>query len=210
MNYSAWAKKRGEQQLALKRRITLRAEKIATLDEFAGHGFRYGGSSSQINMMQKKKREAELLRDEAAVEAEESADLAEDNEVPLVLHAGGLLDKPIVRLESVSFGYPGGSLLFRGVDLTLDSLSRVCLLGENGEGKTTLVKVLLGDLEPMAGTVRRDRGARVALVNQHHADQLAYDMTPLAFMLTKFPGDGSYVSPRTTSCSLPAVGCSHA
>jgi ATP-binding cassette subfamily F protein 3 len=39
--------------------------------------------------------------------------------------------------------------------------------------------------------VTLNRGARVALVNQHHADQLAYDKTPLAFMLARFPGDGS-------------------
>ena len=54
------------------------------------------------------------------------------------------------------------------------------------------VKVILGDLEPTEGEVTRDRGARVALVNQHHAEQLDYDMTPLAFMLNRFPGDGSY------------------
>jgi ATP-binding cassette subfamily F protein 3 len=58
--------------------------------------------------------------------------------------------------------------------MTLDSTSRVCLLGENGEGKTTLVKVMLGELDPTGGEVTRDRGARVALVNQHHSDQLAY------------------------------------
>ena len=46
------------------------------------------------------------------------------------------------------------------------------LLGENGMGKTTLVKLMLGLLEPNNGTVRRSPHARVALVNQHHADQI--------------------------------------
>ena len=55
MNYSSWAKKRRKYQVALKRAAPeLRQAKIDTLKEFAGHGFRYGGSSSQINMMQRK------------------------------------------------------------------------------------------------------------------------------------------------------------
>jgi ATPase subunit of ABC transporter with duplicated ATPase domains len=40
--------------------------------------------------------------------------------------------------------HPGCADLFANVDMTLDSQSRVCLLGENGDGKTTLVKVMLG------------------------------------------------------------------
>jgi len=61
---------------------------------------------------------------------------------------------------------------------------------------------MLGQLDPTAGVVTRDHGARIALVNQHHADQLAYDKTPLAFMLEKFPGDGKawQISPAT-SCN---------
>lgn len=154
-------------------------------------GFKYGGSSSQINMMQRKASEAAKLDEEAAAEAGETADLSEDAELPLALAAGGALRGPIAKLENVAFEYPGTDAeLFAGVDMSLDSDSRVCLLGENGDGKTTLVKVMLGHLEPTRGTVTINRGARVALVNQHHADQLSYDKTPLAFMLERFPGGG--------------------
>ena len=54
MCYSAWAAKRAEQQLALERRRATREEKKKRLEGYAGHGFKYGGSSSQINMMQRK------------------------------------------------------------------------------------------------------------------------------------------------------------
>ena len=127
-----------------------------------------------------------------AAEADETADLSEDGELPLALAAGGALRGPIATLANVAFKYPGMETeLFANVDMSLDSDSRVCLLGENGDGKTTLVKVMLGHLDPTQGVVTLNRGARVALVNQHHADQLSYDKTPLAFMLDKFPGDGS-------------------
>ncbi len=208
MNYSAWAAKRKEQQISLERRKHLRDEKKKTLEGYAGHGFKYGGSSSQINMMQRKASEAQKLDDEAQKEAAETADLAEDAELLLTLCAGGALrGNYIARLENVSFKYPAGDkILFENVDLSLDSKSRVCLLGENGEGKTTLVMVLVGQLEPVSGIASVDRGARVALVNQHHSDQLAFDKTPLAFLLDNFPGDGSLEHERTLRSHLASVG----
>ena len=212
MCYSAWAAKRAEQQLALERRRATREEKKKTLEGYAGHGFKYGGSSSQINMMQRKAHEAAKLDEEANKEAAETADLAEDAELPLRLSAGGALRGAfLARLEKVSFRYPSGDkTLFADVDMTLDSASRVCLLGENGEGKTTLVKVLLGQLEPTRGVASLDHGARVALVNQHHADQLSFEKTPLAFMLEKFPGDGGAAHEREVRAHLASVGVSAA
>ena len=212
MCYSAWAAKRAERQLALERRRATREEKKKTLEGYAGHGFKYGGSSSQINMMQRKAHEAAKLDEEANKEAAETADLAEDAELPLRLSAGGALRGAfLARLEKVSFRYPSGDkTLFADVDMTLDSASRVCLLGENGEGKTTLVKVLLGQLEPTRGVAYLDHGARVALVNQHHADQLSFEKTPLAFMLEKFPGDGGAAHEREVRAHLASVGVSAA
>ena len=66
--YSAWAAKREEQQKALRKRAQLRHEKKSKLEAYAGHGFKYGGSSSQINMMQRKAGEAAKLDEEAAAE----------------------------------------------------------------------------------------------------------------------------------------------
>ena len=50
----------------------------------------------------------------------------------------------------------------------------------------------MGELTPCEGQVRRSPHARYALVNQHHADQIDMTMTPLEFLTSKFPGDGSY------------------
>lgn len=212
MNYSSWAKKRREQQIALKKRTELRQIKIDTLKEFAGHGFRYGGSSSQINMMQKKASEAKKLELEAEEEQNELADLEEDRENSLSLCAGGeLQSQSIAMLESCSFRYPNTEKdIFTDVDLSVDSKSRVVLLGENGQGKTTLVKVITNALKSTGGSVKRDHGARISLVNQHHAEQLKYDMTPLQFMLEKYKGDGSYkheqeIRGHLSSCGVPTA-----
>ena len=56
----------------------------------------------------------------------------------------------------------------------------------------------MGELTPCKGQVRRSPHARYALVNQHHADQIDMTMTPLEFLTSKFPGDGSYEHMQST------------
>ena len=58
-SYSTWAKRRAEQQKAFARTVELRRAEIAELKAYAGHGFKYGGSSSSINKMQVTSRERE-------------------------------------------------------------------------------------------------------------------------------------------------------
>jgi len=190
-SYSTWSKRRGEQQKAFARTVELRRAEIAELKAYAGHGFKYGGSSASINKMQMKAKQAEKLEEEEAEQADELAALQEDVELPLTLQSGGQLDGFCVQLRAVAFGYPGSAPLFRGAELSVDTKSRIVLLGENGNGKSTLVKLMTGALEPSEGEVKRNAQARVAIVNQHHADQLELHMTPLEFMKHNFAGDGS-------------------
>lgn len=191
-SYSVWAKRRAEQQKAFARTVELRRAEIAELKAYAGHGFKYGGSSSSINKMQMKAKQAEKLEEEDAEQADEFAALCEDMELPLALKAGGDLDGFLIQLMDVGFGYPGSSApLFRHAELSVDSGSRIVLLGENGNGKTTLVKLMTGGLEPTEGEIRRNAQCRISIVNQHHADQIDLSMSPFEFMRSKFPGDGT-------------------
>ena len=132
---------------------------------------------------------AKLLQEEAD-DQEENADLQEDYEQRLTIHCGGKLDVPPIKVSDVSFGYPGmAKPLFQHAEVCVDSGSRLVLLGENGRGKTTLVKLMLGELDPTAGVVHRNSGARVALVNQHHGDQIDLDMTALDYLCSQHKGE---------------------
>ena len=117
----------------------------------------------------------------------------------------------IAMLEGCSFRYPNTDKdIFKDVDLSVDSKSRLVLLGENGQGKTTLVKVIANALKNTGGSVKRDHGARISVVNQHHAEQLKYDMTPLQFMLDMYKGDGSYnheqgLRRHLSTCGVPTA-----
>jgi len=192
-NYSKWAKQRKEQQILFAKEQAQRKEEIDKLREYAGHGFKYGGSSSQINKMGMKAKQADKLEEIHADHAEDLAALQEDMELPMNIAAGGELDGFIVQLLDVGFGYPNSTpaRLFEHCEFGITSKSRIVLLGENGNGKTTLVKLIMGELKACEGEVRRSPHARYAIVNQHHADQIDLTMTPLQFLAKEYPGDGS-------------------
>ena len=113
-----------------------------------------------------------------------------------------------MQLQNVGFGYKtaGSKTLFSNAEMSVDSKSRIVLLGENGNGKTTLVKLMTGALEPSEGEVKRNAQCRIAIVNQHHADQIDLQMTPHEFMRSKFPGDGSNAHDLVLRSHLDRMG----
>jgi ATP-binding cassette subfamily F protein 3 len=98
------------------------------------------------------------------------------------------LSPPIVRLEDVSVGY-GGRPVLRGLDLRIDQDDRIALLGANGEGKSTLAKLLSDRLAPMAGRKVASAKLRVGYFAQHQVDELEVDETPLQHVQRRRPGE---------------------
>jgi ATP-binding cassette, subfamily F, member 3 len=133
-NYSQWATQRREQQALFAKQQAGRQEEIDKLREYAGHGFKYGGSASQINKMGMKAKQADKLQEIQAVHAQELAALEEDLELPMKIESGGELDGFVVQLLNVGFGYPHSSpsRLFEHCEFGITSQSRIVLLGENG------------------------------------------------------------------------------
>nr|CCC94140.1 putative ATPase [Trypanosoma congolense IL3000] len=93
-----------------------------------------------------------------------------------------LPDGCLVKLDDVSFNYPGGPVLFRNVSCALWTDSRITLCGPNGIGKSTLLSLLTGQLEPTAGFVSINRKVRVGRYNQHFVDKLPLERTSVEFM----------------------------
>ena len=88
------------------------------------------------------------------------------------------LSPPILRVEDGIVGYDGTAVLSK-LDLRIDQDDRIALLGQNGEGKSTLAKLISDRLKPMAGRVVRSSKLRIGYFAQHQVDELHIDETPL-------------------------------
>ncbi|VFQ91296.1 unnamed protein product [Cuscuta campestris] len=95
---------------------------------------------------------------------------------------------PIISFSDASFGYPGGPLLFKNLNFGIDLDSRIAMVGPNGIGKSTILKLISGELQPTSGTVFRSAKVRIAVFSQHHVDGLDMSSNPLLYMMRCFPG----------------------
>ncbi|TNN01374.1 hypothetical protein fugu_010756 [Takifugu bimaculatus] len=98
------------------------------------------------------------------------------------------LSPPILQLDEVEFYYSRDQRLFSGLDLSADLDSRICIVGENGAGKSTILKLLMGDLTPVSGVRQAHRNLKIGYFSQHHVDQLDLTVNSIELLLNKFPG----------------------
>src|ERR1700751_5341374 len=82
------------------------------------------------------------------------------------------LNPPIIALDRVSVGYAPGKPVLSRLDLRLDPDDRIALLGANGNGKTTLARLLAGHLAPMAGHVTRSPKLVSGFFAQHQIEEM--------------------------------------
>jgi ATP-binding cassette subfamily F protein 3 len=97
------------------------------------------------------------------------------------------LSPPIINMEGASVGYDGKQIL-GNLDLRIDQDDRIALLGRNGEGKSTLSKLLSNALEPMGGKLKRHNKLRIGFFAQHQVEELNFDETPLQHLAAAMPG----------------------
>jgi len=96
------------------------------------------------------------------------------------------LSPPIVRLEDASVGY-GGPPILRKLNLRIDQDDRIALLGANGQGKSTLSKLIAERLAVDEGQVIRAGKLRIGYFAQHQVDELELDETPLQHLRRERP-----------------------
>jgi ATP-binding cassette subfamily F protein 3 len=87
------------------------------------------------------------------------------------------LGNPLIRIEGASVGYAAGKPVLRNLDLRVDIDDRIGLLGSNGNGKSTLAKLLCGRLEPLEGVRRASNKLAYGYFAQHQLDELRPKMS---------------------------------
>uniref|UniRef100_A0A8C5CEB6 ATP-binding cassette sub-family F member 3 n=1 Tax=Gadus morhua TaxID=8049 RepID=A0A8C5CEB6_GADMO len=98
------------------------------------------------------------------------------------------LSPPILQLDEVEFYYTPERRLFTGLNVSADLESRICIVGENGAGKSTMLKLLMGELTPVNGVRQAHRNLKIGYFSQHHVDQLDLNVCSVELLLNKFPG----------------------
>jgi len=110
----------------------------------------------------------------------------EDTPTRFVFPEPARIPPPVLALQHVDVGYDGVPVLC-DLSLTIDMDDRIALLGANGNGKSTLAKLLAGRLDPLCGELRRGPKLRVGYFAQHQTDELVLDENPVDHMARVMP-----------------------
>ncbi|MBK5962139.1 glycosyl transferase family 1 [Rhodoplanes elegans] len=161
-NYSTFEKTRAErllldQKLAKKQELQ-RARLTAFVERFRAKATKARQAQSRLKMLQRLGPAPARIADEVR---------------EIVLPAPQrLLSPPIIAVDDVSVGYEPGKPILKRVTLRIDNDDRIALLGANGNGKSTLVKLIAGKIGAMDGRVTRADKLDVGYFAQHQLDEL--------------------------------------
>jgi len=128
-------------------------------------------------------------QEEASQESTELLQRMKEYKVKFTIKNPPPLNPPVLGLKDAKFGYPNQPLLFKKVDFGLDMASRVAIVGPNGVGKSSFLKMLTGKVDLLDGEVIRNPRLRVGFYNQHSADQLTLGESPVEYLQTNFNMD---------------------
>ena len=161
-----------EQQVSAKKKQDReRAHMQSFVDRFKAKASKAKQAQSRVKALERMQPIAEIVGDSVA-----SFNFPEPEE----------LSPPIVRMENASVGYDGKTIL-RGLDLRIDQDDRIALLGANGQGKSTLSKLIAGRLGVMSGNMHTSNKLRIGYFAQHQVDELFLDETPIQHVMRERP-----------------------
>jgi ATP-binding cassette subfamily F protein 3 len=160
--YSSFERQREERQALdaklAKKREAERRRIMAFVDRFRAKATKARQAQSRLKLLAKLELPAALVEDDAR-----------PIEIPAPEKA---VSPPIIALDGVSVGYVPAAPVLRRLTLRIDSDDRIALLGQNGNGKSTLAKLLAGRLVEEAGQVVRAERLQVGFFAQHQLDEL--------------------------------------
>ena len=169
------AERRQRLELHEKARVKQEAQRKrmqAFVDRFRAQATKARQAQSRVKMLEK-------MAPIAAVMEARAIDLELPEPEPLA--------PPILALDGAAVGYGEAPPVLSGLDLRLDMEDRIALLGRNGNGKTTLARLLAGELQASAGRAHRAGKLRVGHFAQHQIEALNPNATAYQHMARRFP-----------------------
>ena len=97
------------------------------------------------------------------------------------------LSPPLIALDEVSVGYGADEPILKNLDLRIDMDDRIALIGANGNGKSTLIKMLADRLKPQAGKLTKSSKLKIGYFAQHQQEELNLNESPFQHMARIMP-----------------------
>jgi len=181
-NYDQYIRTRSELEENQMKQYTREQEEIRHMKDYIA---RFGhGSAKLARQAQSKEKTLARMEEKGLTDV-----VLLDRSFTFEFMECGKLPPPVLTFNHVYFTYSGQEKeeIYRDIDFGVDLDSRVALVGPNGAGKSTLVKLMVGEILPTKGMVRRHHKLRIAWYHQHLTEQLDLSLSPLEFMMMKFP-----------------------
>ncbi len=174
--YDAFERQRAERQAQL---AAARAKQQAEREKLQDYVARNSARASTAKQAQS--------RAKALARMQPIAELIDDPSLSFDFPDPDALRPPLITLDLASVGY-GETPVLQRLNLRLDPDDRIALLGRNGNGKTTLARLLAAQLTPMDGAMNATGKMRVGYFTQYQVEELDRDETPLQHMTVKMRG----------------------
>jgi ATP-binding cassette, subfamily F, member 3 len=188
--YDAFERQRAERQAQI---ASARAKQQAEREKLQDYVARNSARASTAKQAQSR---AKML-----TKLQPIAELIDDPTLSFDFPQPDALRPPLITLDAAVVGYDATPILSR-LNLRLDPDDRVALLGRNGNGKTTLARLLAAQLAPMTGGITASGKMRVGYFTQYQVEELDTDQTPLEHMTLVMKG----ASPSAVRAQLGRFG----
>ncbi|KAJ6107337.1 ABC transporter ATP-binding protein ARB1 [Penicillium sp. IBT 18751x] len=180
-NYDSYHKTRSEQETNQMKAYAKQQEEITHIKKFIASAGTYANLVRQAKSRQKilDKMEADGFIQPVISDRVFTFRFADVEKLP----------PPVLSFDDVSFSYSGEwkDTLYEHLDFGVDMDSRTALVGPNGVGKSTLLRLMTGKLSPIGGRVSRHTHLKLGVYSQHSAEQLDLTKSSLEFVRDKFP-----------------------